>query len=112
MNGLMNQMNQMNLFEGIWSKKKIFCIVGGLLAGICFIKVHRVMVLAVFGSFFYIFFILLVTRMYQMYINEPLSKFKRFFAFWKLTDEPSTYGDLHRTTFGSLRVFFSYEMEA
>jgi len=61
------------------------------------------MVMAVFGSFFYIFFILVVTRMNQMYMDEPLSKFKRFFAFANFTDEPLTYGDLHRGSFGSLR---------
>lgn len=38
-----------------------------------------------------------------MYMDEPLSKFKRFFAFWKLTDEPLTSGDFHRGSFGSLR---------
>lgn len=99
----MNQMNLMNLFEALWSKKIFFCIVGCLLAGIWCIDVHRPMVLAVFGSFFHIFFILVVTRMNQMYMDEPLIKFKRFFAFWKLTDEPLTSGDFHRGSFGSLR---------
>lgn len=62
------------------------------------------MVVAVFGSFFYIFFILVVIWMNQMYLDEPLSKFKRFFAFVNFTDEPSDYGDLHRGSFGSLRM--------
>lgn len=99
----MNQMNLMNLFEGLWSQKIFFCILGCLLAGIGCMQVHRTSVLAVLGSFFYIFFILVVTRMNQMYVDEPLCKFKRFFAFWRLTDEPLTYGDFHRGSFGSLR---------
>jgi hypothetical protein len=99
----MNQMNLMNLLQALCHEKNIFCLLGCLLAGIWCIEVHRPMVLAVFGSFFYIFFILVVTRMNQMYMDEPLSKFKRFFAFWNLTDEPLTSGDFHRGSFGSLR---------
>lgn len=105
----MNQMNLMNLFEGLWSKKIFFCIGGCLFAGIWCIEVHRVLVLAVFGSFFYIFFILVVTRMNQMYLDEPLSIFKRFFAFGECTDEPLTYGDFHRGSFGSLRKGLCHE---
>lgn len=99
----MNQMNQMNLFEGLWHEKFFFHVFGCLLAGFCFIEVHRTMVFAVFGSFCSIFFILVVTTMNQMYIDEPLSIFKRFFALGNLTDEPSHFGKVHRGSFASLR---------
>jgi len=101
---LMNQMNPMNLFEALWSKKIFFCFTGCLLAEIWCIEVHRPMVLAFFGSFSSIFFILVVTKMNQMYMDEPLSKFKRFFAFGECADEPLHYGELHRGSFGSLRI--------
>lgn len=99
----MNQMNQMNLFEGLWHEKIFFHVFGCLLAVFCFIEVHRSGVEAVFGSFCSIFFILLVTTMNQMYIDEPLSIFKRFFAFGKFTDEPLEKCQVHRGSFGSLR---------
>lgn len=100
---LMNQMNQMNLFEGLWDEKNFFPMVGCLLAGFCFMQVHRTGVEAVFGSFCSIFFILLVIRMNQMYLDEPLCIFKRFFAFGICGDEPLGMGQLHRGSFGSLR---------
>lgn len=99
----MNQMNQMNLFEGLWHEKIFFLVFGCLLAGFCFIEVHRTGVKAVFGSFSSISFILLVTTMNQMYIDEPLSIFKRFFAFGICMDEPSEKCQVHRGSFGSLR---------
>lgn len=99
----MNQMYLMNLLEGLWSKKNIFCLAGCLLAGIWCMQVHRTCLMAVFGLFSFIFFILVVTRMNQMYIDEPLSSFKRFFAFGNLPDEPWAWVNLHRGSFGSLR---------
>jgi len=100
---LMNQMNQMNLFEGLWDEKIFFLMVGCLWAGFCFMQVHRTGVEAVFGSFCSIFFILLVIRMNQMYLDEPLCVFKRFFAFGICGDEPLGMAQLHPCTFGSLR---------
>lgn len=100
---LMNQMNQMNLFEGLWDEKIFFLILGCLWAGFCFMQVHRTGVQAVFRSFCSIFFIFIVTTMNQMYIDEPLSIFKRFFAFGICGDEPSEKCQVHRGSFGSLR---------
>lgn len=99
----MNQMNPMNLLQALWHKKNIFCLVMCLLAGIWCMQVHRTSSLAILGSLFFIFFNLVVIWMKQMYIDEPLCKFKRFFAFGNFNDEPLTYGDFHRGSFGSLR---------
>ena len=100
---LMNQMNQMYLFEGLRGKKIFFCFVGCLLACIWYIEVHWLVVFAIFGSFCSISFILVVTTMNQMYIDEPLSIFKRFFAFGNCGDEPLKICQVHRGSFGSLR---------
>lgn len=100
---LMNQMYLMNLLEGLWSKKIFFCLAGCLLAGIWCMQVHRASILAVFGLFPFILFILVAFWMKQMYIDEPLCIFKRFFAFGNLPDEPWGRVVLHRSTFGSLR---------
>ncbi len=104
MTGLMNPMNPMNLLQGSWDEKKFFYSLGCFLGLRRFIEVHRAMVFSVFGSFCSIFFILVVTTMNQMYMDEPLSIFKRFFALGKCTDEPSHYGKVHRGSFASLRT--------
>ena len=99
------KMNPMYIDEPLgrlWSEKNIFCMAGCLLAVIWFIHVHRTWSLAVFGSFLVIFFNLLLIWMNQMYIDEPLCSFKRFFAFGNLSDEPLGRGKVHPCTFGSL----------
>ncbi len=100
---LMNPMYIDEPLGRLWSEKNIFCMVGCLLAVIWFIYVHRTWLLVGFGSFLVIFFILLLIRMNQMYIDEPLCSFKRFFAFGNLSDEPLVSGKVHPCTFGSLR---------
>lgn len=100
----MNQMNLMNLLRALYDEKIFFSIIGCLLAGIWYMQVHPAGVMAVFGWFFNIFFILVVTSMKQMYLDEPISVFKRFFALVNLPDEPLTNANLHRGSFGSLRT--------
>ena len=99
----MNQMNQMYLLQRLWHEKNFFCLAGCLLAGIRYMQVHRASILADFCVFSYIFFILVSSLMNQMYMDEPLCKFKRFFAFGMFMDEPLTEANLHRGSFGSLR---------
>lgn len=100
------KMNPMYIDEPLgrlWSEKNIFFLAGCLFSYIWFIHVHRTCILTVFGLFLVISFILLLIWMNQMYIDEPLSSFRRFFAFGNLTDEPLGSGKVHPCTFGSLR---------
>lgn len=73
----MNPMNPMNLFQGRRDAKNIFC-----LAGACFGRFEgsSMYIGSFFGHFLSKIQCLLPVWMNQMYIDEPLVKFKRDFS--------------------------------
>ena len=106
-NGLMNQMYQMYLRQGLCYIKKYF-----FLSALGF---QTILGTSRFIGWFLVYFLLIFINnliiisiwMYQMYLNEPRAPFKRFFFlpfFLSFCDEPSHMANLHRGSFGSLRI--------
>jgi hypothetical protein len=78
---LMNQMYQMYLFEGSWFIKKYFFYSPKVSSGYLVHRGSSAGCLDVFCGFSSIIARFLSLLMYQMYIDEPLGSFKRFFRF-------------------------------
>lgn len=106
-NDSMNQMNQMNLLQGNWYIKKYFFFLGRFLAVIWVHSGSFERFSMAFGFITINISKLLVVWMYQMYVDEPLVTFKRFFYFDVFSfagDEPWGWVNLHSGSFGSLRM--------
>lgn len=104
----MNPMYLMYLFGGRGYIKKYFFDIGGYLGVILGSSRYIGQVLAVFGL---IFITIILYMMYQMYMDEPLSRNKREivlhdFCVWLDCphDEPCKKSKVHRGSFGSLRM--------
>lgn len=105
----MNQMNQMNLFGGVWCIKNIFLVVGGQFCLFCLHLGSFIQFLVSFGLFLLSFISFECIKCIWMYLYVFLSVFsalgKRIF----FCDEPLEVTNLHVGSFGSLRIEVAYE---